>query len=389
MMCGEIDDLSVHPRDPRMDPVLLCLKPIQYCQTAIRIGYVCSRWLTVTRGCPQLWTMVDLPFPQRRDVTILELCLRYSAGLPMTLHLNDNKEYSLNRRNVDICQQFMRIVASAAHRWVGIHIYIRQTEPNVTSLLEPLYSLPTASFSALKHVTLRPTWQYLDDDGRQATLRLWDAFYASSALRTARWHNVAIDVHRHAPTLRQLTHVGVNAIRSDEVMELFRACPRLEVFQGIIVTPSGLFPGEADGYLLPALATPIVLPHLRILALRGMHDWSNLFDGLAVPLLNRLEINMTDVQAHAIERLLNRSGARLFMLAMRCVLPGNVEQIKALLRCPALQRLKIFVYQPRDGSYDEEQDYFDPRPFIPPNVVLCTTQYKHADDTYRLATIGM
>ncbi|TRM70429.1 hypothetical protein BD626DRAFT_392188, partial [Schizophyllum amplum] len=349
MMCGEIDDFSVYPRDPSLDPYLLYPKPIRYSQTTILLGYVCSRWLTVTRGCPQLWTMVDLPFPQRRDVTVLALCLHYSAGLPMTLHIVDDERYPVKDRNLDVWRRFVRIVASAAQRWTGIHISIRAKN-------------------------------------LRATLRLWDVFYASSALRAVRWHNIVVDVHAHAHTLRHLTYVSVNHILSLHVMELFRACPRLQVFEGTIVPPrSFLFGREADTRV-PALATPITLPHLRILMLSGgdMPDLASLFDGLMVPLLDRLDLGTTNMQAHAIECMLKRSSARLFMLTLRHISSGkrNIERIKALLRCPALQQLKIFLYQPYHDSD------FDLRPCVPPNVVLYTSVYQHADDTYHLATTG-
>ncbi|TRM61655.1 hypothetical protein BD626DRAFT_459896 [Schizophyllum amplum] len=385
MMCGEIDDLSVHPRDPRMYPVHTRFRAFPYCRTAFILGHICSRWLKVTRGCPRLWTTVDLPFPQKIDVSVLTLCLRYSAGLPLTLHINDNRDYPARRRNIDTYRRFMRMVASTSHRWIGIHIFILGEEPKMSDLFEPLYSVPMGSFSSLKSVTLRPV-RFVDDDGMRATLRLWDTFYSSSAVRAVRWFGVAVDVVNHAHSLHLLTHVGVNCILSHEVMDLLRACPRLEVFQGTVVHPPGLFPGTADGYLIPASTTPIALPHLRILVLSGMSDWSNLFDGLAVPLLNRLELSITDIQAHAIERLLERSEAKLAMLALRHISCENVEQIKALLRCPALRRLKIFVYQPSEGSSEcEDRWYFNPKRFVPANVVLCTKMYEHADSFYRAA----
>ncbi|TRM55429.1 hypothetical protein BD626DRAFT_526994 [Schizophyllum amplum] len=359
ILCGKIDDLSAHPRDPRMDPYSICVKVAPYCRTVYFLGRVCARWLSVTRGCPQLWTMVDLPFPQKRDVTVLALCLRYSAGLPMTLHINDNRLYTDRRRNIDACRRFMRMVASNAHRWVGIHIYIRQESPKVSDIFEPLYSLPTGSFASLEHATIRPGWRFIDDSTEAAALRLWDTFYTSSLLRTAHW--ALVPVRAPAPVLEQLTHVGVHVILAEDVMDLLRACPRLEVFQGTVVPPSNVIPGRNDGYLIPIVTTPIILSHIRILVLSGMYDWTHLFDGLSTPLLDRLEMCNTGIQANTIESMLSRSRAQLVMLALRHTYYGN-----------------IFVYDRYDKAHrdsDVEPEDFDPSPYLPQTIILADNAY--------------
>ncbi|TRM70491.1 hypothetical protein BD626DRAFT_591723, partial [Schizophyllum amplum] len=324
MMCGEPNDTFDYPRDDFMqsrDNFRNCRTPL-YSRMTVLLGHVCSHWFAVTRGCPLLWTLVDVPLPQLCDVVNLKLALKFSSGLPLRLRLDDN-HYTPP---------------------LNISIILKYEPGNVADIVEPLCVLSRITFTCLKRATI-----HLETDDKHAsvTSRLWQLFYSSPALRTVQVFDVGI----HAPlsTLRQLTHIGVTAIRPDKIMALLQACPQLEVLQAVVQPAPGIFPGKNDGYLISSVTVPIILPHLRMMMLRGMSDWTNFFNGLVVPRLARIDLSVARVQACAIQHMLQRSHARLCMLALRWLRPGNGDELKALLRCEEMQHLRILRYDPYNG----------------------------------------
>ncbi|KAI5885353.1 uncharacterized protein SCHCODRAFT_02557649 [Schizophyllum commune H4-8] len=379
LMCGDQNKVFDYTRDERMDSVSVHAETSFYIRSTVAIGGVCWRWYTVTRGCPQLWTLVDVPLPQPRDVATLRLSLKYSKGLPLTLRIND-LHYS-PKSNVIACQKFMTLVANSSRRWEEISIILRQKSPTPDELVSPLQQLPQNAFELLKKAMLR-----LFEDDHEGTIssRVWQKFYTSPALHAAKWFYVPVDAP--ASILRRLTHVGVEVILPEEIMELLRACPLLQALQAVVVPPEDLFPGRDDGYLFPILPTPIHLPYLRALTLRGMYDWSHFFDGIKAPRIRRIELVIAGVQATPICAMLSRSSASLDMLALRWVFPGCDGEIATLLRSPQLRQLKIFRYEGYKGP-EREPDRFDPSPYLPPNLVTFTKIYEVAEKAY--CALGM
>ncbi|TRM57528.1 hypothetical protein BD626DRAFT_574424 [Schizophyllum amplum] len=377
-MCGDTNEVFSYPRDEDMHATRAKNRDrtkTTYLRATVHISRVCSRWFAVTRGCPQLWTAVDVALPQPSDITALKLALRYSDGLPLILRIDDNLYTPPHRRTESIPRQFMELVASTAHRWAEVSIILLHGPPAVLDVIEPLLAVPRNSFVSLARATLR----FEDDKHASAASRLWEALYGSPMLRAVQWFYVR--VHAPALTLQQLTHIGVNAIRPEEVMGLLQACPRLEILQAIVEPAPDIYPGQNDGYLIPAMPAPIILPHLQVLMLSGMYDWSHFFEGLTVPRLNRLDLNIVGIQADAIQAMLRRSSAHLYMLTLRWLYAGNEREIVALLQSPELQNLKILRYHPYDGPEDEP-DSFDPTPYLPSALLVLTRTYEDAESSY-------
>lgn len=385
LMCGEPNDIFNYPRAEHMQSrrdYRNCKTPL-YSRMIILLGHVCSRWFTVTRGCPQLWTMIDVPLPSARDTAALKLALQYSAGLPLTLRMDDNHYTDPLRRKAAACRRFMQLVASTSSRWEEISLIVKYEPPKIIDMIQPLLDLPRYAFVRLQRATIR--FETDDRDG-SATSRLWESFYASPVLRTVQWFFAVI--HAPSSTLRQLTRIGVNAIRSDKVMALLQACPQLEVLQAVVRHTPGVMPGKNDGYLIPSIATPIILRHLRVLMLSGMYDWSNLFGGLVVPNLVRLDLAVAGIQSDAIRAMLRRSSAHPRMLALRWILPGNDDELKLLFRCHELQDLRILRYDPYDGPRIRYRNQFDPLPYIPPHIVFFTQSYAEAEQAYHALVVA-
>ncbi|KAI4521201.1 hypothetical protein K525DRAFT_201820 [Schizophyllum commune Loenen D] len=375
LMCGDQNKVFDYTRDERMDSVSVHADTTFYSRSTVGIGCVCWRWYTITRGCPQLWTMIDVPLPQPRDVAALQLSLMYSKGLPLTLRINDF-HYS-PRRDVKACRTFMTLIAASAYRWKEISIILFEPPPTVHDMISPLLALPRNSFASLKQAMLR---FYEDDVEDPAASRLWQTFYASPTLRAARWFYV--DVNAPPSTLGRLTHVGVEVVSPEHVLELVQACPQLQALQAVVLPAEHILTGRDDGYLIPTLSTPIYLPDLRTLTLRGMYDFSQFFNGITTPCINRLEIVIAGVQAAPICAMVRRSSASLEMLALRWIYPGSDGEIAELLQSQELKDLKVFRYVPYEGI-ERAPDRFDPSPYLPPNLVVFTRNYDLAENVYR------
>ncbi|KAL1692106.1 hypothetical protein GGG16DRAFT_124318 [Schizophyllum commune] len=309
LMCGNQDKIFEYPRDELMDPVGAHAATTFHMRSTVIIGSVCWRWFTTTRGCPHLWTLVDVSLPQPCDIPALQLSLKYSRGLPLILRVNDFHE--VPTRRVDVCQRFMTLVAASASRWQEISIILHTKSPTVREVISPLLQMQDNSFRSVKRAMVR---FFADDFARTTTSRLWEKLYASPALYAVQWFYTFVD----APScvLQRLTHVGIEVILPEDLMALISACPQLQVLQAV-VQPADAFVGRNDGHLIPILPAPIHLPHLRVLTLRGMYDWTRFFDGITAPNIERMEMVLAGIQANAIRAMLRRSSARLDMLALR------------------------------------------------------------------------
>ncbi|KAL1692125.1 hypothetical protein GGG16DRAFT_124334 [Schizophyllum commune] len=374
LICGDLNKVLEYARDQCADSVSIHNETTSYIRSTIAIGSVCWRWFTITRGFPQLWTVVDVPMPQPRDVAALRLSLKYSQGLSLSLRINDF--HYTPKRNVTASKKFMALVAASASRWKELSIILYNEPPTVPDMASPLLELPRNSFTSLKRAMVR---FYNDDFEGTITSRLWDMFYLSPALHAAQWFSITVN----APPLflQRLTHVGVETILPEHIMDLLRACHQMQVLQAVVLPEDGLLPGRNDGYLIQTLPAPIYLPNLRILRLRGMYDWSHFFDGITAPRIRRIEMVIAGVQATPICAMLSRSSASLDMLALRWIFPGSDGEIATLLQSHELRQLKIFRYEGYKGP-EREPDLFDPSPYLPPNLVTFTKVYEEAEAAY-------
>ncbi|KAI4523225.1 hypothetical protein K525DRAFT_268139 [Schizophyllum commune Loenen D] len=373
LMCGDQNKVFDYPRDEFMDPVSVHIETTFYLRSTVIIGSVCWRWYTITRGCPHLWTLVDVTLPQPRDIPALQLSLKYSRGLPLSLRVNDFHESPTRR--VNVCRKFMTLVAASASRWQEISIILHFKSPTVPDVISPLLQVADDSFISVKRAMLR---FFADDFEHTHTSRLWQKFYSSPALHVAQWFYIYVNAP--STVLQRLTHVGVEVIQPEAIMALVGACPLLESLQAVVL-PRDRWVGKNDGHLIETLPVPIYLPHLRTLTLRGMYNWTRFFDGITAPNIRRMEMFIAGVQASPIRAMLNRSSARLDMLALRWVRPGSDDEIVALLRSQELEQLKVFRYEPYEGR-QREHDHFDPSPYLPPNLVAFTKTYEAAEVAY-------
>ncbi|KAI4523232.1 hypothetical protein K525DRAFT_196896, partial [Schizophyllum commune Loenen D] len=377
MMCGDPNKLFAYPRNEQADKMEFQNRTHFYSRATVTIGNVCSRWYHITCCCPQLWTMIDVPLPQRCDVGALGLSLRYSGNLPLTLRINDYHDTSDDRCNEYACRTFMRSVAASAPRWEEISIVLRR-RANVSDLVQPLLDGSRASYCCLRRAMIRLE---SDDADRSTTMRLWELFYTSPVLRIAQWFYARIDAPQIV--LHRLTHIGACVIRPEKLMKLLAACPNLEVLQVAVRPAPGINPGKEDGYLFPLISPPVVLSHLRILELSHMWDWSRVFDSVNLPCIRWLRISRAGIQPQAISAMLRRSSARLEVLVLRRLYWGNDDEVAALLQCPELQQLKVFCYHPYDGRCNRRPpDLFDPSPYIPPAVAKYSKAYGEIEAMY-------
>ncbi|KAL1676236.1 hypothetical protein EV122DRAFT_216831, partial [Schizophyllum commune] len=364
MMCGDPNTLFAYPRDERMDPTSLHVRTLSYIHATVMLGRVCSWWLTITRGTPQLWTLIDVALPQPCDIAALRLALEYSQAVPLALRINDYMFTPNRRRNTEVCVQFMKLVASSAHRWGEISIIMKYEPPKVCDMMAPLLELPKDSFVSLRRAMLRlhgGAWE------GSPTVRLWEKFHASPALREVQWYCQRV---RAPPSLlHQLTQVGVNNIMAGEIMGLLQECPQLEVLRANVRPAPDKLPGLDDGRLFPVLLTPVLLPHLRTLILSGMYDWTNFFGGLTAPRLQELQMCVAGIQASPVCAMLRRSSAHLRTLAFRWLYQESNGDIVTLLQSPEMDHLTCFCHDPYT-EVGEEPDPFDPSLYLPPRTIM-------------------
>ncbi|KAI4526941.1 hypothetical protein K525DRAFT_187860 [Schizophyllum commune Loenen D] len=381
MMCGVVDNFFLYPRyvsrDEYPPPMLL------YSRATVLLGHVCRRWFAVTRCYPQLWTMVDVSFPQPADVDTLKLCIRYSKGLPLTLRINGRHWTPLHLRNTDAYRQFMRLVASVSHRWVEISVVVTQTPFEPFDGMNHLTDLPVGAFPLLERAML-----YFMYDYKESSRALWERFFSSPALRTIHWRGVGF----RAPSsvLEQLTHVAVDRIDPADIMDFLRSSKQLEFLRVALKSDESLFAGTDDGAFIARLSTPVDLPRMQVLMLSGMYNMVNLLDCICVPLLRRLDLTSSGVQAHAVEGMLQRSRAQLTMLGLRRMYKGHIDQTTMLLQSLPLRHLSIFLYEPYPPHGRKEIEPFDPRPYLPPYLILFTHNHVQADTMYweTVANVG-
>ncbi|KAI3998329.1 hypothetical protein K525DRAFT_214793, partial [Schizophyllum commune Loenen D] len=331
----------------------------------------CSRWLHVTRGFPALWTVVDVTFPGARATAILRRCLEYSAGLPLVLWIC--KSVDPNESHYGVDPRFMRLVAANAHRWVEISIQLGDE----CHALQPLISLPSGSFTALRRARIE--FRRIHVTGDSLDTLLWRSIYTSPHLVALDWNRTQyIQYSLSSAPLGQLTELGIY-IEPGMLTPILLNCTALEVLFIHIDWPWG--PEEDNGTI--SLAAPVCLPRLRALALRGSYDWAPLFSALQVPSLNRLDLSHMDIEHVVIENMLHRSSARLMMLTIYWPAIDQGDNIVALLHSPTMHHLQVVRYKcafPGRSEYGWE-DSFDLRPLVPSHIYY-TTKYAEAERYY-------
>ncbi|TRM70463.1 hypothetical protein BD626DRAFT_449007 [Schizophyllum amplum] len=346
-MCGDPNPFFGYPRDEVMHRGDISGRSINfYSKAAVMLGRVCLRWLAISRGDPLLWTLVDLAFPTTSDLVIVDLCLKYSAGLPLTLQLyhpsrGDERKPDQEDNDNAILLQLMKTVARNAYRWEEISMHMDGS--SVARLLRSLYASPLRSVN-------------------------W-------------WANPYTYVGVDGAPLQHLTHVGVFMSKDGHhIFTLLRNCPQLQAFH---VRVNLLF--EED-HVRALNHPPLHMPHLRILVLCGYNSWNWLFDCLTVPRLDRLEIASTGIQGlKAIEDMLCRSNAHLKMLTLMDQPHGHLVDTVTLLRSRPMERLGILRYVPYVGESWARPSGETPEEvacYLPPHIRVFTTKYHEAEDAY-------
>ncbi|KAL1692096.1 hypothetical protein GGG16DRAFT_124312 [Schizophyllum commune] len=378
-LCGDTIPGFDYPRDSRMHVGTVKPRLHPYPTSLIRITRVCSLWSRVSRRCPTLWTVVEVPFPRQVDLVSIKLSLELSAELPLTLRLNGTMNtVGIQDPPVVFCRSFLSLVASTVSRWKEVSIILSSN----LNMLEPLRILPAGSFTSLERASIQlrnggPLQARPDSD-------LWRILGPSASLRAVDfWDDPRRPPLRIASMpLRNITHLGVNQIRNNELKDILAACPRVEVLQvklGFI----SMTPGQPDTYALP-MPSSITLGRLRVLMLSGQRDWQPLYDCLTAPRLDRLDISAAGVQADAIEGMLTRSSTKLRMLTLHDIHPNDLDDAANLLLCEHLRELRILrveVFKPDSMPPGQSAD-FDPRPFLGLQAAKClfTSKFQVAED---------
>ncbi|KAI4527939.1 hypothetical protein K525DRAFT_185392, partial [Schizophyllum commune Loenen D] len=373
MLCGDPYPRFGYPGDVFMHVEDSYRTRVFHGQAIVTIGRVCSRWLTVSRGCPLLWTTVELGLPKSFDIVVLRLCLRYSASLPLTLRLHEHLTWP---EGLDLSKpsyhayfrRFLSIVAENAARWEELSINVDDKADILSILLET----PPGAYSSLRCVSV-----YNEARERASTLRaLYRRFYASENLRSiAFWDSLeAPHLTLHDAPLHRLTRMSVQYMRDPQaVFTLLYACPQLEVLDLNAQLPTCRREGIYD------LSRQLHLPRLKIISLSGRLDWTRFLIQLHVPNLNRLDVRW-DMSA-AVVGMVERSGARIRMLTIFEASFDHRKVTVPLLQSRAMEKLQIMRYDP--GI----EDPFDLAPFLPPSVVLLTHDYEEAESAYRSSSV--
>ena len=152
-LCGDEISGFDYPRDRLMHHSANSPHDLQtYSEAIFTITRVCSRWSRVSRGCPTLWTRIEMPSPRSFDYIFFRLCLKLSAGLPLTLRLNDALPKNRTRHPpARYCRSILRRVAATAPRWKEISIRLTRD----VDALDRFRTLPPGSFVSLEQASMR------------------------------------------------------------------------------------------------------------------------------------------------------------------------------------------------------------------------------------------
>ncbi|KAL1702132.1 hypothetical protein EV121DRAFT_282123 [Schizophyllum commune] len=371
MLCGDPYPRFGFPGDVFMHIEDSYRTRVFHGQAIVTIGRVCSRWLTVSRGCPLLWTTVELGLPKSFDIVVLRLCLRYSASLPLTLRLHEHLTW---HEGLDLSKpsyqayfrRFLSIVAENAARWDELSIHVEDEDDILSALLKA----PLGAYSSLKRTSV-----YNEAQECTSTLHaLYHRFYASQELHSITfWDSMDPPyLTLHDAPITHLARISVRYMRDPQaVLTLLYSCPQLEVLDLNAEIP---YPEREGVY---SLGRQLCLPRLKILSLSGRLDWTVFLEHLHAPCLDRLDMRWD--MSPAIVGMVNRSGARIRMLAIFRETFDHHKITVPLLQSKAMQSLQILRYDA--GSAKP----FNLTPFLPPSVRLVTYDYEQAESAYQNA----
>ncbi|KAL1672285.1 hypothetical protein EV122DRAFT_284119 [Schizophyllum commune] len=333
-LCGDEISGFDYPRDRLMHHSANSPQDSQtYSEAIFTITRVCSRWSRVARSCPTLWTRIEMPSPRSFDYIFFRLCLKLSAGLPLTLRLNGAvlKDRS-ERPPARYWRSIIRRVAATAPRWKEISIRLTRD----VDALDRLRTLPPGSFASLKQASIRLSMRAHDTHRPRPENDLWHVLCSSPSLRVVDfWDDPRLpSLHIASSPLGNVTHLGLNKIRNNELKDILVACPRVEVLQ-----------------------------------------------------LDRLDISGAGVQVDAIENMLARSSTRLRMLTLHAIHPEDLPDAASLLTRCHLRRLRILRVRvaKSDLIAPGRLAEFNPRPFLgylAARKCLVTKNVKVAEDAY-------
>ena len=230
-LCGDEISGFDYPRDRLMHHSANSPQDSQtYSEAIFTITRVCSRWSRVARSCPTLWTRIEMPSPRSFDYMFFRLCLKLSAGLPLTLRLNGAvlKDRS-ERPPARYWRSIIRRVAATAPRWKEISIRLTRD----VDALDRLRTLSPGSFASLEQASIRLSMRAHDPHRSRPENDLWHVLCSSPSLRVEDfWDDARLSsLHIASSPLGNVTHLGLNKIRNNELKDILVACPRVEVLQ--------------------------------------------------------------------------------------------------------------------------------------------------------------
>ncbi|KAL1750307.1 hypothetical protein FB107DRAFT_279753 [Schizophyllum commune] len=362
-ICGDPSPTSIYPRDAEMHAYdMEATRAHQYySKSAVILGRVCARWYAVTRSFPALWTTVDVIYPTRAATSILKLCLKYSAGLPLALWISNC--FKLDARQNRIDPRFMSLVAGYAHRWRDISIELTNGGVDV---LKPLNMLSSGAFKALERARIDIYASNTKEN--TADTHLWNLFFTSPKLSCADLvRKEYIRSGLALAPLQQLTSIGLHCTEPAMISPILSTCTNLEHLY-IKADVMHLGPGSVT----PSMPSAVHLPRLRVLMLCGMINWTPLFTALTAPAIDRLDMSHMRIPHRHIESMLLRSSAHIKMLAVYWPASGQADGFPALLRSSTLQGLRIlrFRVDPERGPGGVWENQFDPQPYLPPRALF-------------------
>ncbi|KAL1711826.1 hypothetical protein EV715DRAFT_278331 [Schizophyllum commune] len=255
LICGDPSPASIFPRDYDMhayDMEAHRVKP--YSGSVALLGRVCARWYAVTRGSPTLWTVVDVAYPTREATSVLKLCLKHSAGLPLSLWISNSLRPDARAKGVD--PHFMALVAANASRWTELSIELRDE----VFVLQTLTTLPSGAFSSLRRARIKFYGRKTQESN--ADTLLLKQFFTSPSLDCVDLTRTGyIETGLAFAPLHQLTSLGMHRAKPDMVSTVLRNCTSLELLY-IRIEPFAF--GRAGNVPL-SIPFPSCLPRLRVL----------------------------------------------------------------------------------------------------------------------------
>ncbi|KAG6915249.1 hypothetical protein DXG01_012523 [Tephrocybe rancida] len=266
------------------------------------IAKVCKRWRTIALATPLLWSSIGVYCDgNRSNGALLKAWLERSGTHPLMLYIReyDNRQRTHGGQNPQpdpVTEDIMSMLVAEARQWRTVHSHFTlQMSPTLVSNLRPysLKILRSARFHVghfyerLRFYPLQPpTAQQLE-----SMICMWDAFHSSPALRIGEWQPAYLSWEKalcSVPWIR-LTTLYLRC----SISRLSGILPKLQRLEELHFTEFG------DGHQ----RTPnpnsvvIVLPRLRTLSIHAFITVDRVFQPLALPSLNAVEIRCNSLSS--------------------------------------------------------------------------------------------